>query len=61
MKKMNLKVFSPNSKYNSYIDKVGKIYNTLLLEKEAEAAKHKTKYKQNFATNELNQKRSTDI
>ncbi len=58
---MGLKANNPKSKYKSYKGEVGKTCPNLLLDKEVDEIKHKTKYKRNFETSSTNQKWTTDV
>lgn len=49
------------AKYKSYKGEVGKVCKNLLLDKEVDENKHRTKYIQNFTTTGNNQKWTTDV
>lgn len=61
MKVLNLFGVQPKAKYKSYKGEIGKTCKNLLLDKIVDEKKHKTYYKRNFSTTDINQIWSTDI
>lgn len=61
MHELGLFGVQPRAKYKSYKGEVGKTCKNLLLDKEVDEVKHKTIYKRNFSTTDVNQKWTTDV
>ncbi len=61
MHELGLYGIQPRAKYKSYKGEVGKVCKNLLLDKEVDENKHRTKYIQNFTTTGINQKWTTDV
>lgn len=61
MKVLNLFGVQPKAKYKSYKGEIGKTCKNLLLDKIVDEKNHKTYYKRNFSTTDINQIWSTDI
>lgn len=61
MRELGLYGVQPKAKYKSYKGEVGKTCKNLLLDKEVDEVKHRTKYVQNFTTTGINQKWTTDV
>ena len=61
MKLLGLFGITPKVKYHSYKGDMNGTVPNLLLDKEIDEEKHKTKYKQNFETTKPNEKWTTDV